>query len=130
MTELYVQRIDNSRLRRKADPRRQRELAILVAIAALAAMLFLGYGWQRFQIVRLNYQTAALRRRETGLRGWNRALLLEQASLRDPMRIYAVSERELGLNSPSPGQVIALAAPAAGSAAPVLAESRRPALRY
>lgn len=124
-----VQKIDNSRLRRKADPRRQRELAGVVIGAALAMVLMLGYGWQRFQIVRLGYATAALRRQENGLRGWNRALRLEQASLRDPVRIYNVSESELGLRSPLPGQVIPLNAPPASTGAPVLAEARRP-LRY
>lgn len=128
----YVQKIDNSRLRRVADPRRERELATLVAGAGLLLLLLLGYGWQRFQIVQLGYRTASLRRRENGLRSWNRALRLEQASLRDPVRIYTVSERELGLRSPLPGQVIPMGEqPGAGAGSPILAEARLPArIRY
>ncbi len=49
----------------------------------------------------------------------NRALRLEEASLRDPERIDLMA-RKLGLQSPQPGQVLRMDA-ATDTAAPVLA---------
>ncbi len=125
-TIYFAQQIDNSRLRRVADPRRSRELLALAACASLVFLLLLGYGWQRFQIVHLGYSIARLDQQAQNLRAWNQGLRLEQASLRDPMRIYTVARQELGLASPQPGQVLPLE-PAGGSATPVLAEFRIPA---
>lgn len=125
-TIYFVQPIDNSRLRRVADPRRSREMLALAACASLVLVLLLGYGWQRFQIVHLGYSIARLDQQAQNLRAWNQGLRLEQASLRDPMRIYTVARQELGLASPLPGQVLPLE-PSALSASPVLAEFRLPA---
>ncbi len=124
-TLYFVQQIDNSRLRRIADPRRSRELLALAACATLVILLSLGYGWQRFQIVHLGYSIARLDQQAQNLRSWNQGLRLEQASLRDPMRVYTVARQELGLASPQPGQVLPLE-PAGGTATPVLAEFRLP----
>jgi hypothetical protein len=50
----------------------------------------------------------------------NRALRLEEASLRDPERIDLMA-RKLGMQSPQPGQVLHLDANTADSSTPVLA---------
>jgi hypothetical protein len=52
----------------------------------------------------------------------NRALRLEDASLRDPERIDVMARR-MGLVPPEPGQVIRLDSAAADSNAPVLASA-------
>lgn len=125
----YRQIIDNSRVVRVPDPRRRREQRLLLAAIACLAVLLFGYAWQNFEIIRLGYQVENARQTESGLAEWNRALRLEQASLRDPIRIYALAENRLGMESAQPGQVEALVippqTPAGGGA--VLASARRPA---
>lgn len=124
----FVQSIDNSRVVRVDDPRHRREQRIfLTAIAAVFVLLF-GYAWQNYRMIRLGYQIEEARQMEAGLAQWNRALRLEQASLRDPIRIYTLAQGRLGMESAQPGQIVRLeAAPLTDNAGPVMAEARRPA---
>lgn len=124
----FNQRIDNSRVVRAADPSRRREQRLLVtAVAAICLMLF-GYAWQNFQTLRLGYQIETVRREQAGLRQWNRELDLEQASLRDPIRVYALAHGQLGMQSARPGQWVRLNAPPLPGAGqgPVVAEAVAP----
>lgn len=125
----YAQTIDNSRVARVADPARRREQAWLLLAAVVVFGLLFGYAWQSYRMIHLGYEIEATRRQETGLRQWNRALRLEQASLSDPVRIYRLASAQLGMESPAPGQVARLtpAAPAETTGA-VMAEARRPAV--
>ncbi len=125
MTDVYfVQNIDNSRLIPVRDPRREREQCVLAVCIALLFFCVLGYAWQSFQIVRLGYETEQLRAKANGLQQWNRSLRLEQASLRDPIRIYSLAEQDLGMSTAAPGQVIRMDEPMpSDSGAPVLAEA-------
>lgn len=125
MRDIYfVQNIDNSRLVRVTDPRRKRELRLMLsAVAMLFAMLF-GYTWQKYQIVKLGYQVEDLRQKNSGLAEWNGALRLEEASLRDPIRIYAVAQQNLGLHSAQPGQIVRLQDAPVGDRSSVLADAR------
>jgi cell division protein FtsL len=126
MRDIYfVQTVDNSRLVRVADPRRAVEIRLILGSLAFMFLLLFGYAWQKYQIVRYGYQTEDLRQKNAALMQWNQALTLEQASLRDPIRIYAVAERNLGLRTTAPGQVLSLDDNAAGAdRGPVLAEVR------
>lgn len=125
----YVQNVDNSRVVRVADPRRRREQWLLAVAIATTFVLLFGYAWQNYRMIGLGYQIEDARQAETGLTQWNQALRLEQASLRDPIRIYTLAEDRLGMASARPGQVAALETtpltPQTGGA--VLAEARRPA---
>lgn len=124
----YVQNIDNSRVVRVADPRRRREQRLLAVTIATTFVLLFGYAWQNYRMIRLGYQIEDARQAESGLTEWNQALRLEQASLRDPIRIYTLAEDRLGMASARPGQVAALeAAPLTQTGRAVLAEARRPA---
>lgn len=124
----FTQRIDNSRVVRVEDPRRRREQRMLLAAVSAVCLLLFGYAWQNFQTLNLGYQIEAARRQEAGLQQWNRELRLEQASLRDPIRIYALAHRRLGMQSAQPGQWVRLNPPAtpAGGQGPVMAEARAP----
>ncbi|MGH9491640.1 MAG: cell division protein FtsL [Terriglobales bacterium] len=124
----FAQRIDNSRVVRAVDPRRRREQRFLLAAAATICLLLFGYAWQNFQTIRLGYQIETVRRQEAGLRQWNRELQLEQASLRDPIRVYALAHGRLGMQSAQPGQWVSLTAPPfpGGSQGPVVAEALAP----
>jgi cell division protein FtsL len=109
MKDIYfVQEIDNSHLVRLADPNRKRDQRLIATAIAMVFVLLFAYAWQNYQLVRLGYQIEQVRDKEAGLNDWNRALRLEEASLRDPNRIYQVAERRLGLQTATAGQVIPL----------------------
>ncbi|HVB39646.1 MAG TPA: hypothetical protein VNE83_02015 [Terriglobales bacterium] len=121
----FIQQIDNSRLVRMPDPRRRREQRVqLVAAVALFVLVF-AYAWQRFAVTRLGYEIEAARQQSVQLEQWNQGLTLQEASLRDPHRIYGLAEADLGMQTAQPGQILALdAAPAGSGAAPVMAANQ------
>src|SRR5438094_10627223 len=73
---------------------------------ALCCLFLLGmtFAWQHFKAIEYGYQIESLRTQRDGLVEMNRALRLEEASLRDPARIDMLARR-LGLQSPHAGQV-------------------------
>ncbi|MHB8734581.1 MAG: hypothetical protein ACYC6M_04690 [Terriglobales bacterium] len=109
MTDIHFRQvIDNSRLVRVSDPARRREQQVFIAVMACLFLLGFGYAWQNYQMVHLGYQIEEVRHKTAGLNEWNRALQLEQSSLRDPLRVYALAETRLGLESARPGQIVQL----------------------
>jgi cell division protein FtsL len=129
--EIYFRkRIDNSRLVKVEDPRRQREMRMFGIALCLLFALVMAYAWQHFRAIEYGYRIEALRSQRDGLVGMNQALRLEEASLRDPERIDAMA-RKLGMQAPDPGQVVRmddatdLGAPVMASAAPVSVVSAR-----
>ncbi len=103
--EVYFPKaIDNSRLVKVADPRRAREMRHFAAALAVLFALVMIYAWQHFSAIEYGYRIEALKSQREALVEMNRALRLEQASLRDPERIDALARR-MGLQSPQTGQV-------------------------
>jgi cell division protein FtsL len=82
-------------------------------------LLVMGYALQHFRAIEYGYKIEALRSQRDGLVEMNRALRLEEASLRDPERIDVMA-RKLGMQSPQPGQVMRMDV-SSDSAAPVMA---------
>jgi cell division protein FtsL len=118
--EIYFRKnIDNSRLVKVEDPRREREMRLFGVVLCCLFLLVMGYALQHFRAIEYGYKIETLRSQRDGLAGMNQALQLEEASLRDPERIEAVA-RKLGLQSPDPGQVIRMDA-AGDVASPVMA---------
>ncbi|MGE0404825.1 MAG: cell division protein FtsL [Candidatus Korobacteraceae bacterium] len=120
--EIYFPKtIDNSRLVKVADPRRTREMRqfslVLVALFALVMV----YAWQHFSAVEYGYRIETLKSERDSLAEMNRALRLEQASLRDPERIDALA-RGMGLQTPDVGQVVRMEG-ADDAGGPVLAQA-------
>jgi len=104
--EFYFQKtIDNSRLVRVNDPQRRREIRIFSACMAALFMLVMFYAWQHFSSIEYGYRIEQQKAERDRLTELNRTLRLEAASLRDPGRIDALA-RQMGLESPQPGQVI------------------------
>jgi cell division protein FtsL len=104
--EVYFRKsIDNSRLVKVEDPRRAREMKHFGVALCLLFLLVMGYALQHFRAIEYGYKIESLRSERDGLVEMNRALRLEEASLRDPERIDVMA-RKLGLQSPQPGQVI------------------------
>lgn len=101
----FAKRIDNSRLVRVSDPRRKREMIMFAAALAVLFSLIMVYAWQHFSAVEYGYRIESLRSQRDGLIELNRALRVEQASLRDPERIDLLA-RKMGLAAPQAGQVM------------------------
>jgi cell division protein FtsL len=103
--EIYFRKaIDNSRLVKVEDPRREREMKQFGLALCVLFLLVMGYGVQHFRAIEYGYKIEGLRSQREDLTNMNRALRLEEASLRDPERIDLMA-RKLGLQSPQPGQV-------------------------
>src|SRR6266566_7178334 len=129
--EIYFAKgVDNSRLVKVEDPRRTREMRQFGVALGCLFLLVMAYAFQHFKAIEYGYKIEALKSQREGLVEMNRALRLEEASLRDPERIDRMA-RELGLQSPQAGQVIRIdvtpdaAVPVVASLTPVSVVSAR-----
>ena len=104
--EIYFSKaIDNSRLVKVEDPRREREMKQFGLALCCLFLLVMGYALQHFRAIEYGYKIETLRVQRDSLVEMGRALRLEEASLRDPERIDSTARR-LGLQPPAPGQVL------------------------
>src|SRR5438477_1926887 len=103
----FAKLIDNSRLVKVEDPNRSREMKQFGIALCCLFLLVMTYAWQHFKAIEYGYKIETLKMQRDGLSEMNRALLLEEASLRDPHRIDQMA-RDMGLQSPEPGQVMRL----------------------
>ncbi len=121
--EIYFSKaIDNSRLVKVEDPRRSREMKHFGFALGCLFLLVFTYAWQHFKAIEYGYQIESAKRELSGLTEMNRALRLEDASLRDPERIDVLARR-MGLVPPAPGQVIRMEGPSAESQGPEMASA-------
>ena len=121
--EIYFSKaIDNSRLVKVEDPGRNREMKQFGTALACLFLLVFTYAWQHFKAIEYGYQIESAKRQLSNLNEMNRALHLEDASLRDPERIDVMARR-MGLVPPQPGQVIRLDNSAADAQGPVVASA-------
>jgi len=116
----FAKAIDNSRLVKVEDPRRNREMKQFGTALACLFLLVFTYAWQHFRAIEYGYQIESAKRELNNLTEMNRALRLEDASLRDPERIDVMARR-MGLVPPEPGQVIRMDSAAVDAGAPVVA---------
>ena len=114
----FAKAIDNSRLVKVEDPRRNREMKQFGTALAFLFLLVFTYAWQHFRAIEYGYQIESAKRELSGLTEMNRALRLEDSSLRDPERIDG-----MGLVPPEPGQVIRMDSASADASAPVMAQA-------
>ena len=118
----FAKAIDNSRLVKVEDPRRNREMKQFVTALACLFLLVFTYAWQHFRAIEYGYQIESAKRQLNNLTEMNRALRLEDASLRDPERIDVIARR-MGLEPPEPGQVIRMDTTSIDSSGPVMASA-------
>ena len=116
----FAKAIDNSRLVRVEDARHNREMKQFGTALACLFLLVFTYAWQHFRAIEYGYQIESAKRALNNLTEMNRALRLEDASLRDPERIDVIARR-MGLVPPQPGQVIRMDGASADSNGPVMA---------
>jgi cell division protein FtsL len=121
--EIYFSKgIDNSRLVKVEDPRRSHEMKQFGMALGCLFLLVFTYAWQHFKAIEYGYQIESAKREVSALTEMNRALRLEDASLRDPERIDVLA-RQMGLVPPAPGQVIRMDGSVADSQQPVMASA-------
>jgi cell division protein FtsL len=119
--EFYFQKtIDNSRLVKVSDPKRKREIRMFSASVAALFLMIMFYAWQHFSAIEYGYQIENQKAQRDQLVEQNRTFKLEEASLRDPGRIDMLA-RQMGLESPHPGQVVRMDADTP-SGSPVIAQ--------
>jgi hypothetical protein len=118
----FTKTIDNSRLLKVEDPRRSREMKHFGTALACLFLLVFTYAWQHFKAIEYGYLIESAKRELSEKTEMNRALRLEDASLRDPERIDVLARR-MGLVPPQPGQVIRMDASPADAQGPVMASA-------
>ncbi len=118
----FAKAIDNSRLVKVEDPARNREMKQFCTALACLFLLVFTYAWQHFRAIEYGYQIESAKRQLGNLTEMNRALHLEDASLRDPERIDVIARR-MGLEPPQPGQVIRMDSATTDAQGPVMASA-------
>lgn len=119
--EIYFSKsIDNSRLVKLEDPRRTREMRQFSVALCFLFVIVMMYAWQHFKAIEYGYKIADLKALRVNLTEANRGLQLEEAMLRDPQRIDQRA-RQMGLQSPEAGQIVALDSSVTDTAVPVMA---------
>jgi hypothetical protein len=119
----FAKAIDNSRLVKVECPGRNREMRQFGTALAVLFLLVFTYAWQHFRAIEYGYQVESSKRALSNLTEMNRALRLEDASLRDPERIDLLARR-MGLVPPEPGQVIRMDNAGGEANGPVMASAQ------
>ena len=106
IVEFYtVKRIDNSRLVRRVEPVKLRNLYKTVALGGIMAAFCMLYIYQHFRCIDMGFQLEDLKAKTLQAKKLNGNLRLEIAVLRDPQRIDVIARRHLGLTQPAANQV-------------------------
>jgi cell division protein FtsL len=121
----FAKYIDNTRLKKEDDPDRRREMMSFTIVMTVFFALTMVYVWQHFSAIEVGYNVEAQKKQVEQLREENRQLHLTYAELSDPNRIDALA-RQLGLQQPTPGQVVRQDAAMQDGA--VLAQSQAPVI--
>ncbi len=103
--EVYFHKsIDNTRLVKLDDPRRKREMRMFTIAVGVLFILCTVYVWQHFRAIEYGYNIEAAKQERDRLIEVNRALHLDEASLKDPERIDRLARR-MGFDVPHAGQI-------------------------
>ncbi len=118
----FTKRIDNSRVLKIVDPQRRRELGIFAVTLGILLMFAMTYVWQHFSAIECGYKIEQLKSEREAIMESNRALKLEESSLRDLSRIDPLA-RQMGLQPPTAGQLEIMDASVNDSGVPVMAKA-------
>ncbi len=76
-------------------------------IMIIAFMLWaMVHVWSRHAVMEIGYELSAQQSRREQLTGQNRALRIEISTLRSPKRLEQIAQKDLGLTTPRPEQVV------------------------
>ncbi len=116
----FTKRIDNSRVVKVTDPKRRREMVTFGITLGMLFLLVMVYLWQHFSAIEYGYKIEQLKLERDTISESNRALSLEEASLKDLPRIDRMA-RELGMQRPVEGQWQPMDTATTDPATPVMA---------
>src|SRR3954470_6451322 len=100
----FSKAIDNSRLVKVSDHRRNRENRMFAMSLAMLFFVVMVYAFQHLSSIEYGYKIEAQKKQREELIEANRALRLEEATLRDPERIDVLARR-MGLEAPKADQM-------------------------
>ena len=122
----FDKRLDNSRLVKADDPVRKREMRSFAVAAVFFFALLMVYSWQHFSSIEYGYHIETERAQLQHLQDDNHQLGLTQAQLSGSERIDRIA-RQIGMQSPQPGQILSPAMMDTNPNTPVLASVTLPA---
>ena len=103
--------IDNRRVVRTRDDKMSKDLLWIGGVVLILIGLFVAYGWPRAALRDTGSTAGKLQREQDRLREENRELRLEKAALQDLKRVQTIATTSLGLQSPSPQNVVVVERP-------------------
>ena len=118
----FAKRIDNSRVAKVTDPKRRREMIWFGIMLSVLFLCVMGYLWQHFSAIEYGYRIEQLTTQRNAITESNRALSLEEASLKDPERIDRLA-KQIGMQRPAGGQLQPMDTPIADPSTPVMAQA-------
>lgn len=121
--EIYFAKpIDNSRLVKVEDPKRQREMKQFSIAMCCLFLLVMTYAWQHFKAIEYGYKIEALKNQRDSLSEMNCNYRLEEVTLRSPERIDRLA-RQYGMQPPQAGQIIRMDSFSSEPSRPVMASA-------
>jgi cell division protein FtsL len=121
----FTKHLDNSRITKMDDPDRKQEMRMFTIVMSVLFALVMVYVYQHFSAVELGYSLETQRAQVQKLEEDNRQLRLSEAELTEPARIDRIA-KQLGLDTPQPGQVIRTDGADAPLGGPVMASVAAP----
>jgi cell division protein FtsL len=118
----FSKRIDNSRVVRIVDPKRRREMISFGVTLGIFFLLVMVYLLQHLSAIEYGYRIEQAKAEQNAIVESNRALKLEESSLKNLERIEAEARR-LGMVPPAAGQVHVIESGNGDSAVPVMAKA-------
>ena len=118
----FAKRIDNSRVAKVADPKRRREMISFGITLSVLFLFVMVYLWQHFSAIEYGYRIEQLAAQRNVIAESNRALSLEEASLKDPARIDRLA-KQMGMQRPAGGQMQPMDSAIADPSTPVMAQA-------
>ncbi len=103
--------IDNRRVVRTRDDKMSKDLLWIGGVVLILIGLFVASGWPRAALRDTGSTAGKLQREQDRLREENRELRLEKAALQDLKRVQTIATTSLGLQSPSPRNVVVVERP-------------------
>ena len=116
----FSKHLDNSRIVKADDPERRREMRIFSVVMSVLFCVVMVYVWQHFSAIEIGYQVETQKQQVEQLHEQNRQLRLTEAQLTEPARIDRMA-KQLGLDTPQPGQVVRIDASGQYTDTPVMA---------
>ena len=118
----FAKRIDNSRVVKVTDPKRRREMLSFGITLSVLFLFVMVYLWQHFSAIEYGYKIEQLKAQRDTIAESNRALSLEEASLKDPARIDRLA-KQMGMQQPIGGQLQPMETVIADPSTPVIAQA-------